>query len=224
MNDESLKRERYLCANQGGIDGLLIADLFYMVEGASMKRPVILKSGDYVPTELLNFNDIKISRLTGALKRCIDRGWIVVENPAFESKKEDEKVIEIVMPRKFEGVTEIEAGIIRPSQITNPVASSAQLKGMDPYPIDRPVPFTIQKTEAAAKTANAFAITEKEAQKVVTIDTTYEEFSKLRYFQKLKAIKDMKDKPLLQAIISKASYPQLVHNAQLRIKEISNGA
>jgi len=213
MTKEQLEKEKYIC----NFNEVTISDLF--IKMTNGMRVVTLKRGDYLPTEILSSDDIKKSRLYGCLKRLIELGYIIVENPATEIGS-IRKPVEVKFSAPSRGINEVEAGIVKASDLTNPISTAAQPIGMDPFPKDKALPVHEIISVKDSRTVNTFAITEKSIRNI----PSYSNFSKLRYFQKLKAIKDMNDRELLHLIVEKDSYPQLIHNAQLRLKEISNGA
>jgi len=217
MNDELLKKEKYLCVIVGGLEGLAIADLFIRMNDGKIMKQVVVRQGDYVPTDLIDFDDIKKSRLAGSLGKCIARGWIIVENPAIEVPKLVVKEPVMMKPTKSSAITEIDAGIISPAEVSNRVAEATQIKqAVNPFPTERELPVKSIISDEQSRTVNAFAITEKS----VTSDG-YFVFNKLKHFQKLKTIKDTKDVGLLERIVNESNYPQLVHNAKLRLQELA---
>lgn len=223
MTDEELKKEKYLCAMQSGTEGLAIADLFVRNADGTIMKVMTLQKGQYLLTELVDFGDLKKSRLVGSLSKCIDRGWIVVEDPAEEIKVSEPEVVEVKTVTPSQALTEVKAGIIDKKDVTDPVADvvNPTAKGIDPFPkeVQPKVVEIVSKKES--KTPNSFAITETDATVgKVKSEGKYAEFDSLRYFQKLKAIKETQDVELLDLVSKKSNYPQLVHNSQSRLKEL----
>jgi len=216
MDDLSLKQEKYRCEVSDNSADLEIADLFIKLSNGTIKRPVRLSKGMYVPTELLDFDDVKKSRLNGSLKKCIDNKWIVVENPAF---------IEVVtcseenvrLPIETSTITETKAGIIKSENVTGKISEITQArKGVSPFPEEK---IDVSSKENVfikeSRSPNLFAITENQIK-----ETEFSKFMSLKYFQKLKMIKETTSVSLLNEIILKSEYPQLIHNASMRLQEL----
>ncbi len=221
MTDEELKKEKYRCEIQSGTEGLVMADLFIRTAVAHIIKPVRLRQGEYIPTDLVDFGDLKKSRLAGALLKCIEKGWISVENPSEKIEKVEQSTPEMIMPKSDGAITELKAGLINPEDVTNLVADVPQPKGINPFPKEKEVPVKEVITLKEARTANTFAVTEQDLNSSVPQLTNYEDFKGLRYFQKLKAIKESTDKVLLKSIMDQDSYPQLVHNSKSRLLELN---
>lgn len=221
MEDDKLKQEKYLCNMQSGTEGLAIADLFMRDADGKVIRVISLQKGQYIPTDLIDAGDLKKSRLFGSLKKCIDRRWIVVENPAIDDHVEEEKPVEMEAVIPEQAVTEIDAGTVSMKDVTSPIADSSRPKGIPAFPEDKQPPIKEIVSKMEATTVNIFAISEGNAVTAkAEAESKYNEFSNLRYFQKLKAIKDTKDTALLGVITKKSEYPQLIHNAESRLKEL----
>jgi len=223
MTDEELKKERYVCQIQSGTEGLMIADLFIKTAVAHIVKPVTLKKEEYLPTDLVDFGDLKKSRLSGSLSRCIKRGWISVENPAGEIVKEERPAPEMKKPTPSAGISEVRAGLVDPKECTDIAGEAAQPKGIDPFPKDKEIPIKEVISLVEARTPNTFAVTEGDLKNPVAKVANYTEFMKLRYFQKLKTIKATVNTDLLKDVIVKDTYPQLVHNSKIRLAELHNG-
>jgi hypothetical protein len=212
MTDEMIKQEKYKCEIQSGIEGLEIADLFIKI--GALQKHVVIQQGEYLPIDLVEFDNLKKSRLVGSLKRCIDYGWVSVESPTAVPPKVKEVAVSKPAARPV-AITEEGAGIVSARDITNKVSDMRRVDADTVYPDEIQPPVREIVTVAQSKTPNAMAITET----TVAADG-YFAFEKLKYFQKLKTIKDSSDVTLLKAIIEKSPYPQLVHNAQVRMQEL----
>lgn len=218
MDNELLRKEKYTCEIESGTEGLQIFDLFIRSANNSLMRPVVLQKGEQVPTDLIDFDDLKKSRLSGALLRCIKAGWISVENPATElpaatkssAPKMETKTLQAV------GITEKGAGLIDPKSITGPITDMRRPKGVSPFPEETESPTKELISSKQSRTANTFAISENS----ISEPSKYEEFEKNKHFIKLKVIKETSDKDLLKQIVSKSQIVQLRHNAQLRLQEL----
>lgn len=218
MDDEALRKEKYRC-EYNGYDGITVGDLYFRAANPMYNRRVTLKKGEYILTELLDFNDLKKSRSNGALKSFIEMGWIVVENPSTTIEKRHTANVELAAPAIANAISELAAGTVNAKDITDLVATAAQPKNVLGFPTDVQPKTTEVVSLEQSRTVNSFAISEPANAPV----DAYEKFNSLRYFQKLKTIKETVDTNLLETIVSKSNYPQLVHNSKTRLRELQNG-
>ena len=212
MDDEQLRKEKYRCEYDGA-DGITIGDLFFKAANPTYNRRVQLKKGEYVLTELLDFTDLKKSRTSGALAKFIEMGWVVVESPLAIVERKIQTMER--RPDVSSAITEIQTGILKGT--TNLVAtgkvasigfpSETQPKIVESLSIDK------------SRNINSLAISEVDAASA-SVAEEYEKFDSLRYFQKLKTIKDTRNVNLLELIVSKSHYPQLVHNSKNRLRDL----
>ena len=224
LDDETLRKEKYKCVFSSA-DGVTIFDLYFKSPNPVYNRRVSLKNGEYILTELLDFEDLKKSRLTGALSKFIEMGWIVVENASVSPmvKEGVRKAVRATPPSS--AITEIQAGIIHAKDISNRVSSATsgyQHVGASSlgFPEEAHQKTTETLSLDKSRTINSLAISEVTAQQATS---AYDKFTTLRYFQKLKTIKDSTDQTLLSLIIAKSNYPQLVHNSKNRLRELTTG-
>ena len=224
MDDEQLRKEKYRCTFAGH-NGLTVGDLFIRSKNFNFNRVVQLKQGEYLLTELLDFAELKKSRLTGALSKFIEKGWVTVENPAAPVEKREVAPIEMVQPATSAAVTEMQAGTVKLQDVTNLTATAGQPKSMLDYPEDKPVKVVEVVSFEKSRTVNSCAISESPVNDsgVQNGSDVFEKFNALRYFQKLKTIKETTDVNLLEIIARKSNYPQLVHNSKNRLRELSYG-
>ena len=217
MDDEALRKEKYRCEYKGS--EMTIGDLIFRSANPLYNRRVTLKQGEYILTELLDFNDLKKSRLNGALKSFIEMGWVVVENPATTIEKRHSATVELAAPTMMSAITELAAGTVNVKDITDMVATAAQPRSMLSFPTDVQPKLTEVVSQEQSRTVNSFAIGEP----TETPMDAYTRFNSLRYFQKLKTIKETTDHNLLGTIATKSNYPQLVHNSKTRLRELQSG-
>lgn len=219
MSDEELQKEKYRC-DFNGIGSITVRDLLIKAKNSVYVRPVTLNRGEYILTELLDFADLKKSRTSGALKQLIQMGYIAVENSAVPNETIARETV-MAPASKSSVITELQAGTVSPNDITNLISGKDSPESSAPnvldYPEDKQPKVYELISDEQSRTPNTFAISEVDA------SNTFEKFNSLRYFQKLKAIREMTDVRLLETITTKSSYPQLIHNSKTRLKEIQNG-
>lgn len=223
MDNDQLSKEKYRCVFPGH-NGVTIGDLIIKSKNPEHNRPIKFNFGEYLLTELLDFADLKKSRLGGALKKFIEMGWIVVENAAEMIEQKEVKSAEIIYPKQPDVITEVKAGTVSPRDITNPTATAGQPgKSMIGFPEDKPMKTVEVMSTKESRTVNNFAISESPTQNNDSPNDPeiYAKFSALRYFQKLKTIKETDDVKLLELIATKSNYPQLVHNSKAKLKELT---
>lgn len=219
MDDEQLRKEKYRCAFSGA-DGITIGDLFFKAANPTYNKKVFLKHGEYILTELLDFADLKKSRTTGALSKFIDMGWIVVENPSIPVTPRAQTTQSYEKPSISTAITELQAGLIKEENITNYAGPVAQTKTIG-FPNETHPKIVASLSLDKSRNINSLAISETEASSSTNnAAEEYEKFISLRYFQKLKTIKETKNMALLELISTKSNYPQLVHNSRNRLREL----
>lgn len=217
--DDELRKEKFRCEFNGP-DGITISDLHIKAKNPLYSRAVKLKKGEYILTELLEFEDLKKSRLSGALSHFIKKGWVTVENPSVPTKAVVQSAVKEI--KAGEPLTERGAGLVAPKDVTNIIADAPKFNNNLDYPKDVQTKSYELVSKEQSRTPNAFAIAETEVPSN-KIEESFEKFNSLKYFQKLKAIREMNDIKLLETITSKCNYPQLVHNSKNRLREIQTG-
>ncbi len=219
MDDEQLRKEKYRC-DYDGADGLKIGDLFFKASNPTYNRMVSLKKGEYILTELLDFADLKKSRLGGALGKFIDMRWIAVENPSVPVAPRIQTTQSYEKPFIATAITELQAGLIKAENITNFAGTSRQGATIG-YPTESHPKVVESLSLDKSRNINSLAISETEAvSSTLTAAEEYEKFNSLRYFQKLKTVKETKNLGLLELIVAKSNYPQLVHNSRNKLREL----
>lgn len=225
MTDDLLRKEKYKCVFNGSPD-MSIGDLFFKSPNPIYSRRVTLKKGEYILTELLDFEDLKKSRLHGALGKFIEMGWIVVESPSVSVVKKETETPAKQLETAPEAITELQAGIIQAKDISNKISTSSSKGSASTSNLGFPIEAQTKTVESLSieksRTINSLAISETAAQKAPSTDV-YDKFIALRYFQKLKTIKETRDQGLLSLIISKSNYPQLIYNSKNRLRELTTG-
>jgi hypothetical protein len=219
MDNEQLQKEKYLCTFKGQ-DGITISDLIIKATNPNYNRKISLKYGEYILTELLDFEDLKRSRMVGALGRFIEMGWVTVENPSIPVEKKEVVSPEMIAVPVSKGITEAQAAG-RPEK---PVYVSTGPSSSLGYPVEEKTQLVEVLSNDQSRKTNSLAISENDV-KVAMANTTVtlDKFNSLRYFQKLKTIKETTDVSLLELIATKSNYPQLIHNSKNRIRELKNG-
>lgn len=214
MDNDELAKEKYRCTFNGQ-DGITFVDLYFKSSNPFYNKRATLKNGEYLLTELLDFEDLKKSRTSGALSSFIKLGMVAVENMSIPTKG-DTRMLKTT-PEPSRGVSEVQAGTITS---TDSVVTQSAPKGSSiGYPTESQPNVVELVSVENSRTPNAFAISEDDAAK----SDSFTKFNTLKYFQKLKAIKDMTDISLLEAITTRSNYPQLIHNSKNRLREIQNG-
>lgn len=214
--DEEIRKEKYRCTFNGQ-EGITFVDLYFKSSNPFYNKRAVLKNGEYLLTELLDFEDLKKSRTSGALNAFIKMGWVAVENTSISTKSDTRMLKNIPEPSR--GVSEIQSGAINSKNSTDSVVTQTAPKGSSiGYPTESQPKVVELVSAEQSRTPNSFAISEDDAAK----GDSFAKFNTLKYFQKLKAIKDMTDISLLEAISTKSTYPQLVHNSKNRLREMLN--
>lgn len=222
MEDNDLRKEKYRCEFNGP-EGITVGDLYFKASNPIYNRQVKIKKGEYILTELLDFEDLKKSRFKGALSKFIEMGWIVIENPSMPVEKREQKMPEMRPAAIQKAITELQAGTVQAKNITNLVATSGQPADIG-FPKERHPQVVESLSLDKSRNINSLAISETDAVKdVVSATSEFDKFNSLRYFQKLKMIKETTNRALLELISTKSNYPQLIHNSKNRLRELQTG-
>lgn len=219
MDNETLRKEKYRCAFKGS-DGITISDLIIKATNPNYNRKISLRYGEYILTELLDFEDLKKSRMVGALSKFIEMGWVIVENPSIPVEKKEVKQPEMSVAAVSKVITEAQAN----GRADKPMYMSTGPASSIGFPTEEQAQLTTVVSNEQSRKPNSLAISELDAKKALADTTvTLDKFNALRYFQKLKTIKETTDVTLLELIATKSNYPQLIHNSKNRIRELKNG-
>lgn len=154
-------------------------------------EPLKIKEGEEIPLDACDPEDIRKSWLAGSLKRYTDSGWleefIIKPEPKPLTEKEL-KFLEAIKPIIGTGIIDVP---IPPQQVSD--KSGAEVKSNLPK-------------EEAPSTLSNFSLVK-----------SYDDFSKLSYFLKLRFIKETSDKDLLKEILQKTESHQFKNNIQVRL-------
>jgi hypothetical protein len=157
--------------------------------GNGWSEPIKVREGNEIPLSALEPEDVRKSWIAGSLKRYTDTGWI-------------EEIPEEIKPKPL---TPIELAAIK-------AATPIQGTGTIAVP---PPPIVSIKAEENKVNPNL-----PEAQSTLSnfsLVKSYEDFSKLSYFLKLRFIKETSNKDLLQEILQKTDSHQFKNNIQVRL-------
>lgn len=151
-------------------------------------EPLKILEGKEIPILACDPEDVRKSWLAGSLKRYTDSGWIEEIPPEPKPLTEKElKFLESLKP--IVGTGNISVPI--PSKQVSDVSGVKEVKPNLPE---------------AQSTLSNFSLVK-----------TFEDFSKLSYFLKLRFIKESSDKALLKIILDKTDSPQFKNNISLRL-------
>jgi len=156
-------------------------------------EPLKIKEGDEIPLEACDKEDVRKSWLAGSLKRYTDSGWIEEFIVRPEPKPLTEKEL------KF-----LEA--IKPIQGTGSIQSS-----------DIPTPPTVSNKAEEKQEVKPNLPEAQSTLSNFSLVKTFDDFSKLSYFLKLRFIKESNNKELLKEILSKTDSHQFKNNIQVRL-------
>ena len=156
-------------------------------------EPLKIKEGEEIPLDACDKEDVRKSWLVGSLKRYTDSGFIE----------------EFVVKPEPKPLTAQELLAIK-------AATPIQGTGSIPVP---PPPIISNKAEEKKEVKPNLP----EAQSTLSnfsLVKTFDDFSKLSYFLKLRFIKESNDKELLKTILDKTDSPQFKNNISLRLPGI----
>lgn len=157
-------------------------------------EPFKIKEGEEIPLSACDAEDVRKSWLVGSLKRYTDSGFIeefVVKPEPKPLTEKELKFLEAIKP--IQGTGDIPLMPIPPKPISD-VSGAKEVKPNLPE---------------AQTTLSNFSLVK-----------SYEDFSKLSYFLKLRFIKESNDKELLKTILEKTDSPQFKNNISLRLPGI----
>jgi hypothetical protein len=151
-------------------------------------EPIKVREGNEIPLDALDSEDVRKSWIAGSLRRYTNTGWI-------------EEILEEIKPKL---PTEKELKFL---ERIKPIVGTGDI------PIIQPLPLVSNKVEEIKPNL-------PEAQSTLsnfTLVKTFDDFSKLSYFLKLRFIKETQNKELLTIILSKTESPQFKNNISLRL-------
>jgi hypothetical protein len=157
-------------------------------------EPLKIREGEEIPIAACDPEDVRKSWLAGSLKRYTDSGWIeefVVKPEPKPLTEKELKFLESLKP--IQGTGSIPLVPIPPKHVPD-VSVAHEVKPNLPE---------------AQSTLSNFSLVK-----------TFDDFSKLSYFLKLRFIKESNDKELLKTILSKTDSPQFKNNISLRLPNL----
>jgi hypothetical protein len=171
---------RYKVVSFGGHDGLKFQDLLIKYSTGYL-LPLKVKQGDYIPLDILDPMDVKKSLIVGDLGRHLKSGNIVAEDDSI-------KPVVVEVPKVVAPV--IVHAVQSPPALTPTVGLPV------PEPQNLPVPGVPAPSLVELQKAQ-----ENNNMDLGSVKTAAD-FNKLRYFLKLRFIKECNDGPLLQQIFN----------------------
>lgn len=154
-------------------------------------EPLKIKEGEEIPLDACDKEDVRKSWLAGSLKRYTDSGWIeefIVKPEPKPPTAAEIKFLESIKP----------------------------IIGTGDIPVIQPPPKPVSDVSRASEVKPSLP----EAQSTLSnfsLVKSYEDFSKLSYFLKLRFIKESSDKELLKIILERTDSPQFKNNISLRL-------
>lgn len=149
--------------------------------------PLQVREGDIIPLDALDSEDVRKSLLVGSLRKYLDLGKI---EPIYEAEPEPE--VAPVVPQNVPTVSE-----------PTPVVEKEAEKPVTPAEVPPPV-----REETAS---NQTPLTD------LNLVKTYDDFSRLSYFLKLRFIKESDNVALLKEISARTTSAQFKNNILLRL-------
>jgi len=154
-------------------------------------EPLKILEGQEIPLAACDPEDVRKSWLVGSLKRYTDSGWIeefIVKPEPKPLTEKELKFLEALKP--IQGTGDIPLIPIPPKQVSD----VSEVKEVKP------------NLPEAQNTLSNFSLV-----------NSYEDFSKLSYFLKLRFIKESNNKELLKTILEKTDSHQFKNNIQVRL-------
>ena len=156
-------------------------------------EPLKIKEGEIIPLEACDLEDVRKSFLAGSLYKYLNSGWVeeVIEpKEPLPPTKLDLAQIKAATPITGTGNIPLIHVPIPPTNVSNKTEE---------------VKPNLPKDEVSSSLSNFNLI------------HSYEDFSKLSYFLKLRFIKESDDKELLKEILSKTDSHQFKNNIQVKL-------
>jgi len=154
-------------------------------------EPLKILEGQEIPLAACDPEDVRKSWLVGSLERYTDSGWIeefIVKPEPKPLTEKELKFLEALKP--IQGTGDIPLIPIPPKQVSD----VSEVKEVKP------------NLPEAQNTLSNFSLV-----------NSYEDFSKLSYFLKLRFIKESNNKELLKTILEKTDSHQFKNNIQVRL-------
>lgn len=185
----------------GGVEGLEFSDMLIEKNGSS--RTVKVKKGDLLPVKEINKDALERSLKDGCLSRSINAGWVI----QVEGGGEDIKIVEKTDDEKLEEFKKKDA---ESSQRVEETSRMTPEEMAQTYV--RNEPHVIVVSDGSKVVDNS----KKEV-------APYEEFNKLKHFEKLSFINKNNDVGLLEEISQKSNSKQIKSVAIKRLEGLKTG-
>jgi hypothetical protein len=156
-------------------------------------EPLKIKEGQEIPISACDSEDVRKSWLAGSLKKYTDSGWIE----------------EIIDPPQPKPLTPLEILAIKAA---TPIVGTGNI----PF-IDVPIPPKPVSDVSGTKEVKPNLPEAQSTLSNFSLVKSYEDFSKLSYFLKLRFIKESNNKELLKEILSKTDSHQFKNNIQVKL-------
>jgi hypothetical protein len=157
-------------------------------------EPLKIKEGEEIPLDACDKEDVRKSWLVGSLKRYTDSGFIeefIVKPEPKPLTEKELKFLEALKP--IQGTGDIPVIPLPPNNVSIKAEEKQEVKPNLP--------------EAQSMLSN------------FSLVKTFDDFSKLSYFLKLRFIKETSNKELLKEILSKTESHQFRNNIQVRLSQ-----
>lgn len=157
-------------------------------------EPLKIKEGEEIPLLACDSEDVRKSFLVGSLFRYLNSGFI-------------EEIPEEIKPKPL---TPIELAAIK---------AATPIQGTGDIPVMPIPPKPVSDVSKVVEVKPSLPETQSTLSNFSLVKS-YEDFSKLSYFLKLRFIKESNDKELLKTILEKTDSPQFKNNISLRLPGI----
>lgn len=248
MSRRSLK-DRYQVSEKLK-NGLDFPDLQIKLS-TGLARALHVNAGEFLPIDLIDERDIKLSEHSGCIYRALKAGWLIditkpvevkTETPVAEKKEEVKpnqyKLVETVSPEDFAKMRD-KSGVAEVMKTDGPQPAVQvqviQFQGSMPVQDTQAVVTTSSGSPAlvhaesrpdseAALKANIERMRRADISAGDVEITSFEMFNKMTHFAKLDYIKITNNAELLKSIVEKTEVKQLQNNANGRLRELGVSA
>lgn len=238
--DTKISNKNRYKVSEDMVNGLDFPDLpMTFSNGAS--RPLHVAPGQFIPDELLNEKDLKLSEFGGCIFRCLNAGWLIdvtapivnIPDPKPEITIEEREksgytLVETLSPETFAKMRDATATVsVMRTDGPQRAVSVENIKFDGSMPVKNVVIDNRGDDRAVGSGRNGEASLltpekrlQAEKREAAGQIRNYQEFEKLTHFAKLDVVAHTLDVGLLKLIAENSEIKQLHNNANGRLREM----
>lgn len=204
-----------------------------------------VNANEFIPLDLLDERDVKLSEHSGCIFRALNSGWIIditkpittkkteeqnLSTKSKQSQKSNYKLVETISPEEFSKMRD-KTGLVETIDTSKPHSSLEVdiIKFENSMPQEKAVVSTAEGDIAVVtpeKRKDLEEINQGSAENIQNISSngyganSFTEFNRLKHFAKLDVIKHSNNLEMLKDVVQNSNQKQIINNAKGRIREL----